>query len=57
MIGKKHRIRTYTAEKINEALNKEGLLPVETFESNTDEVQKPESDSNEDAACTDCNSE
>ena len=38
MIGKKHRIRTYTAEKINEALNKEGLLPVETFESNTDEV-------------------
>ena len=41
MLGKKHRIRTYTVERINDALNEAGIFPVpetEVFDSNTDEV-------------------
>ena len=43
MIGKKHRIRTFSAEQINEALNKEGIFTInrnaEITQINSDEVE------------------
>ena len=63
MLGKKHRIRTYSAEKINEALNNAGIMPInkneETAQVASDGDVEPKVDitDSEETTCTDCTAE
>ena len=62
MLGKKHRIRTYSAEQMNEALSAAGILPIhkneEITQIDSDEQVVPSADINRDIVseetCTDC---